>query len=131
MTDRWIDRPWPGSRLRSFLGPSVELKLRAEGRCRLCERPAALRKLTKHRLVPGRNRGRYEACNVVPLCWRCHQAVESSAEVRRLLRPLLWPVEIAHATRTPWLRERFELDYPRGAALALQARRDLVEKLAS
>lgn len=75
----------------------VDEKLRAEGQCRLCQR--SNRKLTKHRLVPGRRpwRGRYVWQNVVPLCWPCHDAVERDEQARKILRKLLWPVEIAYA----------------------------------
>lgn len=85
---------------------SVVAKLVAENACRLCERPAGVRKLTKHRLVPGRLGGAYEYRNVVPLCNSCHVAVENDVGVRRMLRPKLWPIEVAHAISRcgkPWL----------------------------
>lgn len=65
----------------------------------MCQR--VNRKLTKHRIVPGRLpwRGRYVWQNVVPLCWQCHRAVEEDWVARAMLRKVLWPVEVAYARR--------------------------------
>lgn len=98
-------------------------KFKAEGQCRLCERPArgnGGRALTRHRLVPGRHGGRYVTVNCIPLCRPCHDEVEEQDPVaRRMLRPKLWPVEIAYVIKT--LGEQwFELMYPRPAAMGLQ-----------
>lgn len=95
---------------------NVHDKLKAEGRCRLCERPnkgEGGRQLTKHRLVPGRFGGRYEYANTVPLCNPCHIDVEAEDPVaRRMLRPKLWSIEVAHVMEhmgSVWL----EAMYPR------------------
>lgn len=83
---------------RVMSGGARDDKLRSEGQCRLCERPASVRKLTRHRLVPGQFGGEYVPKNVVPLCWQCHVEVESpDAFSRRLLRPKLWFEETQHA----------------------------------
>lgn len=87
----------------------VDAKLRAEGRCRLCLRPASVRPLTRHRIVPGAVTGPYKPVNCVPLCRPCHELVDNWQErdpastrmYRRALRASMWPEEIAHAKR--WL----------------------------
>lgn len=89
---------------------AVDLKFRAEGRCRLCQRPSYVRKLTRHRVVPGRFHGTYTPNNCVPLCRPCHELVDHwdpslRLPARRMLRALLWPVE--HAYATSHLRFRF------------------------
>lgn len=88
---------------------AVTAKLKAEGACRLCRRDARVRPLTRHRIVPGRYRGRYTPPNCVPLCRPCHELVDGwnrlegpmvTAErrsARRMLRAALWPVEVAYA----------------------------------
>ena len=102
---------------------NVHDKIKAEGRCRLCERPSkgeGGRQLTKHRLVPGRFGGRYEYANTVPLCVPCHRAVEDESPVdRRMLRTKLWSVEVAHILDhmgAVWLAAM----YPKGAGPALR-----------
>ncbi len=104
---------------------SVAEKMKAEGQCRLCwrkDRGSGGRELTKHRLVPGRHGGEYVIANVIPLCRRCHDDVEAEdASARKMLRPKLWPMEVAHAKKR--LGEQwFELMYPKPAAMALRAR---------
>lgn len=101
---------------------NVHDKVKAEGRCRLCERPSkgeGGRQLTKHRLVPGRFGGRYEYANTVPLCNPCHIDVEDPSPVsRRMLRTKLWSVEVAHIMEhmgPEWL----DAMYPKGAGPAL------------
>jgi 5-methylcytosine-specific restriction endonuclease McrA len=98
----------------------VDEKIKAEGQCRLCERTN--RKLTRHRIVPGRRpwRGIYVWQNVVPLCWPCHAAVEDDVNARRMLRARLWPVEVAYATRRMW--GAFDELYPVPAAHARATR---------
>lgn len=102
---------------------NVDEKFKAEGACRLCERPRSGeggRQLTRHRLVPGRFGGRYEYANTVPLCVPCHRAVEGESPVdRRMLRTKLWSVEVAHVLEhmgSVWL----EAMYPKGAGPALR-----------
>lgn len=92
---------------------AVDLKFRAEGRCRLCLRPSRIRRLTRHRIVPGRYKGSYTPQNCVPLCRPCHELVdgwnraESLVEhqerrlARKMLRASLWPIEVAYA-RAHW-----------------------------
>jgi hypothetical protein len=116
----WVPDPRRPGRLVHVRGGSLRAKMLAERRCRLCERPAEQRKITKHRLVPGRLGGRYIAANVVPLCWPCHESVERDVETRRMLRPKLWPEEVAHVIgwlRQPWLDRM----YPMPAAARLEA----------
>jgi len=100
-------------------------KLKAEGACRLCDRSSkgvGGRELTRHRLVPGRFGGRYEYANVIPLCNTCHIAVEGESPVdRRMLRPKLWPIEIAHVLEHMG-EEWFEAMYPRPSGPAITFR---------
>lgn len=101
---------------------SVADKMKAEAQCRLCSRlnrGSGARELTKHRLVPGRHGGEYIVANVIPLCRRCHDDVEAQDPVtRRMLRPKLWPMEVAHVLKRlgdQW----FELMYPKPAQPSL------------
>lgn len=95
----------------------IDAKFTAEGRCRLCLRPSRVRQLTRHRLVPGSMRGTYVVNNCVPLCRPCHDLVdhrdrEIRDSARRMLRALLWPVEIGHILSR--LSEKtFDARYPR------------------
>ena len=104
---------------------NVAEKMKAEGQCRLCgrlNRGSGGRELTKHRLVPGRHGGEYLVANVIPLCRRCHDDVEAEdPSARRMLRPKLWPLEVAHAIKKmeePW----FDLMYPKPAMMSLRLR---------
>lgn len=85
-------------------------KVRAEGHCRMCQRPHAVRPLTRHHLVPQSwflrqthdkrwAARRNLAANIIPLCRPCHDAVEryDDLESRRMLRRLLTQEEIAFA----------------------------------
>lgn len=104
---------------------SVAEKMKAEGQCRLCwrkDRGSGGRELTKHRLVPGRHGGEYIVANVIPLCRRCHDEVEREDPLsRRMLRPKLWPMEVAHGKKKLG-EEIFELMYPKPAAMSLRMR---------
>lgn len=102
---------------------------REEGRCRMCLRPAAVRPLTRHHVVPrawlSRSRPRLYvlrnvAANIVPLCRPCHDAVEADPAARRLLRKVLAPDEVAFALAVAgsWFRRH----YPDAAAPAAAAR---------
>lgn len=105
-----------------------QTKLRQEGRCRMCERPSAERRLTRHHLVPRAwfaprlaalsgddwfQLWRLRDCdaNIVPLCWPCHQAVERDGPpARRMLRKVLGAAEAAFAVAVrgqAWLDERY------------------------
>ena len=101
---------------------NVQEKLAAEGQCRLCERPAkgkGSRTLTRHRLVPGRYGGKYTVANVVPLCNICHIEIEAEdAVARRMLRPKLWPMEVAYVLRR-MPEQWFELMYPKPATMSI------------
>lgn len=107
--------------------PECDVKVQAEGRCRLCLRSSTVRPLTRHRVVQGRYGGRYVPANCVPLCRPCHELVDSGdrvvrAQARRMLRAVLWPVEIAHAI-TRFGEEGFDGHYPKpGRALVLERR---------
>lgn len=96
-------------------------KVRAEGHCRMCLRPAAVRPLTRHHLVPQRwfLRQRHDrrwvayrnlAANIIPLCRLCHDDVEHDLGARKMLRKMLTQEEIAFAwaVRGPeWLNHRY------------------------
>lgn len=102
---------------------SVAEKMKVEGQCRLCgrlDRGKGARELSRHRLVPGRHGGEYIVANVIPLCRRCHDDVEAQDPVaRRMLRPKLWPMEVAHALKR--LGEQwFDLMYPKPAQASLR-----------
>lgn len=117
---------------------ALDLKFRAEGRCRLCQRLGSVRQLTRHRIVPGAFGGAYVPANVVPLCRPCHDEVDNRnlrdrLRARRMLRAVLWPVEIAHATRRTWhaaahaavpaRRWNFDAAYPRPPRELVEERR--------
>jgi hypothetical protein len=91
----------------------------AAGLCRMCELRG--RKLTRHRVVPGREGGPYEARNVVPLCRACHDLVEDDRNYRSLLRELLWPEELSYAVSRMG-RMWFDEVYPPSTLRADQAR---------
>ena len=101
---------------------SVADKMKAESQCRLCgrlNRGSGGRELTKHRLVPGRHGGEYIVANVIPLCRRCHDEVEAQDPLsRRMLRPKLWPMEVAHAIKKI-NQEWFDHMYPKPAVQSL------------
>lgn len=83
---------------------AVDGKFKSESACRLCHRPFYVRRLTRHRIVPGAYGGTYIPINCVPLCRPCHDLVDhkditTRRLARRMLRASLWPVEIAHALR--------------------------------
>lgn len=106
---------------------AVDLKFKAEGRCRLCLRPRAVRALTRHRVIPGRIRGPYTPANCVPLCRPCHEMVDHwdpsiREPARRMLRACLWPSEIGYALgRSAYWFNRW---YPRPTReLVLERRR--------
>jgi len=94
-------------------------KLREEGRCRLCLRSRSVRRLTRHRLVPGREGGEYAYANVVPLCRPCHDLVDGCtmrarkrdrALWRAMLRRVMTDAEVAYVQRVMgdgWLRENY------------------------
>jgi hypothetical protein len=111
---------------------SVADKMKAEGQCRLCGRlnkGNGARELSRHRLVPGRHGGEYVVANVIPLCRRCHDDIEAQDPVvRRMLRPKLWPMEVAHVLRRmPQGEQWFELMYPKPTQPSL--RMNQVEEL--
>lgn len=106
---------------------ACDAKARSEGRCRLCLRSWAVRRPTRHRIVPGRLNGRYEPRNVVPLCRPCHNQVDHwdatiRGPARRMLRAAMWPIEIHHAIARLGRRE-FDQRYPRPARELVLARR--------
>lgn len=84
-------------------------KLKAEGHCRMCLRPAEVRPLTRHHLIPqnwwiasyAHNNAarslRNVATNIIPLCRPCHDLVERDVEERRMLRRVLTQAEVAFA----------------------------------
>lgn len=91
-------------------------KMREEGRCRMCLLPSERRPLTRHHIVPKSWFAsmpfmlRDADANIVPLCRRCHDAVERDPAVRRLLRKVLGADEVAFAlqVRGPgWFDRRY------------------------
>jgi hypothetical protein len=84
-------------------------KVQREGHCRMCLRPAYVRPLTRHHLVPSRwfvrstdlrlRMIRNASANVVPLCRPCHDLIETSEtavrmEARTMLRRVLTQQEV-------------------------------------
>ena len=109
--------------------PNVAEKLSSESQCRLCRRSAKVRKLTKHRVVPGRLpwRGKYHFENVIPLCDPCHRSVERHEEWRRMLRLAMWPLEVAYGMRL--MGDDFDRMYPlRGAKLQDREKLDYIRE---
>lgn len=89
-------------------------KLAQEGRCRMCERPASVRPLTRHHLVPIRAGGTWRNQNIVPLCRPCHDLIEQPANLARLwrtmLRGRLTEGEVSHIRRVKgdnWLEHEY------------------------
>ena len=103
-------------------------------RCRMCDRPADVRPLTRHHIVPqwwfrdqaarARSRGLEPPhwptkanvyANIVRLCRPCHDLIDHGPRherlrYRRMLRALLHPEELAFARRTrgqAWLDEEY------------------------
>lgn len=78
-----------------------------EGKCRLCERSAKVRRLTRHHLVPISKGGSWRNENIIPLCRICHTAVDAAGSANRqdrliwrsMLRRRLLPGEISHVRR--------------------------------
>lgn len=107
-------------------------KLTEEGRCRMCQRPSHVRRLTRHHLVDQHwcnrcvflrvrpdtvepmPRYRVRDCdmNIVPLCGPCHAEVEADVAARRMLRKLLAPQEVAFTIKLRG-EQWFEQRYPR------------------
>ncbi|SRR5258708_31060805 len=102
-------------------------KCREEARCRMCLRPASVRKLTRHHLVDQAwfkkrmaladgaewmRLWRLRDCDVncIPLCEPCHRAVEEDALARRMLRKALGGAEAAFAIQlrgARWFNARY------------------------
>lgn len=119
---RWARRP-----SISLADPRVtEHKMRAEGHCRMCLRPASVRPLTRHHLVPeawflrqplAMRLIRNAHANIVPLCRPCHDLVDNRSnlvreEARMHLRRSFSQSEIAFAIQVRgqhWL----DREYPR------------------
>jgi 5-methylcytosine-specific restriction endonuclease McrA len=103
----------------------AELKMRTEKVCRMCLRPASIRPLTRHHLVPLRwfvrhpywRIHRNATANILPLCRDCHDRVESSdratrEEARRHLRRSMTQQEVAYAVAViglVWLDQHYPL----------------------
>ncbi len=95
------------------------MKLREEGRCRMCRRHSSVRKLTRHHLIPKRWKGweRFSVevrdcdSNIVPLCAACHGSVETDRVARSMLRKALGSNEVGFILR---IRDQawFDLRYP-------------------
>lgn len=107
------------------MAPSGTEKCHAEGHCRMCQRPGAVRQLTRHHVVPFAwwkkialpwREVRNAPANIVPLCRPCHDLVESPdravrEEARRMARRAMAQTEIAFAIGVrgkPW----FDHHYP-------------------
>jgi hypothetical protein len=110
--------------LRTKRGCGKE-KLREEGCCRMCQRPNAIRPLTRHHYIPCRWFRRHPEwrllrdCdpNLAPLCWACHEDVELSdwnggLPYRRMLRKVMSQDEIAFIIQVrglEWLEHRYPM----------------------
>ncbi len=116
----WVKRH---KQARAVYGISASLlswrDKKAEGKCRMCLRPADVRALTLHHLVPEawfrRHRKlrlvRNVAANLIPLCRDDHDLVEREATARSQLRRLLAPDEVAFAIQTAG-RDWLDASYP-------------------
>ena len=103
----------------------TDRKMQAEGHCRMCLRPASVRQLTKHHLVPESwflrqpiplKMIRNAHANIVPLCRPCHDMVDNKEwkerkDARRLLRRSLSQAEIAFVIQVRG-RSWLDLHYP-------------------
>lgn len=101
---------------RRYTGRSYKLN---EKECRLCRRPAHVRPLTRHHLVPQRFAGRWDNENIVPLCRHCHDQVDGCAPRskrrdkmmwRSMLRRALRPGEVSYVRRVmgeQWLERNY------------------------
>lgn len=113
---------------------SGKVKLREEGICRMCLRSHAVRRLTRHHLVPqsmftwgrfgfpgtaGWRLLRDADANIVPLCRQCHDEVELNASMRRFLRRVLTQAEIAFCIQVAG-KEWFDRRYPALRPTALE-----------
>jgi hypothetical protein len=114
--------PLPPESLRS---PKLtNAKVESEGHCRMCLRPASVRRLTRHHLVPARwwirqplplRSYRNAHAGVIPLCSPCHQLVDAKDHdermgARRMLRRSLTQQEVAFAIflrGKPWLDRQY------------------------
>lgn len=109
---------------RSLRSPKLTpRKMQGEGHCRMCQRPAHVRPLTRHHLVPeGWFRTqplelrvyRNAHANIVPLCRPCHDLVHDRLDSRPgrvLLRRSMTQAEIAFVIA---VRDRawLEAEYP-------------------
>lgn len=91
-----------------------------EGACRMCRRPAKVRPLTRHHLVPQRKRDRipntpgvggiHHPGNVVPLCRPCHDRVETDGLAAAMLRRVMHHDEVRFVRDTMgarWLNRNY------------------------
>jgi HNH endonuclease len=103
---------------------TTEHKMLSEGHCRMCQRPHAVRPLTRHHLIPVAwflrqpmklRLVRNAHANIVPLCREDHDRVDSRfndvrIEARRHLRRCLSQAEIAFCIQVvglEWLNENY------------------------
>lgn len=122
-----IEHRWARKPSISLVDPRVtEHKMRAEGHCRMCLRPARVRPLTRHHLVPEAwflrqslkmRLIRNAHANIVPLCRACHDLVDNREEslreeARRHLRRSLSQSEITFAIQVRG-QEWLDFHYPR------------------
>lgn len=94
-------------------------KVHEEGRCRMCQRPSAVRPLTRHHLVPLHyfrthpklSPLRHSDANIVGLCEPCHRLVERLYDHARVeLRRVLSSAEVAFVIQVAgrrWLDGRY------------------------
>lgn len=117
---RWARRP-----SISLMSPkATEHKMRAEGHCRMCLRPASVRPLTRHHIIPESwflrqpmhlRVVRNAHANIVPLCRPCHDLVDNrdadeKKTARRGLRRSFSQSEIAFAVQVrglDWLNATY------------------------
>lgn len=118
---------------RSLRSPKLTAtKMTGEGHCRMCQRPAHVRPLTRHHLVPEEwfrrqpvtlRRYRNAHANIVPLCRPCHDLVHDRDDPvpgRVLLRRSLTQAEIAFVIAVrdrAWLELAYPVSHVAAAAL--------------
>lgn len=117
---RWARRP--SVSLQST--KATEHKMRAEGHCRMCLRPASVRPLTRHHIIPESwflrqphhlRVIRNAHANVIPLCRPCHDLVDNREtdereNARRMLRRSFSQSEIAFIIQVrglDWLNDAY------------------------
>lgn len=118
---RWARRP----SISLMSTKATEHKMRAEGHCRMCQRPASVRPLTRHHVIPESwflrqpmklRVIRNAHANIVPICRPCHDLVDNREQheredARRMLRRSFSQAEIAFSIQVRG-QKWFDHEYP-------------------